>query len=140
MLGGFDTVVDCLLGTGFSGEVRGKYRDVIDEINDSSAYVISADINSGMNGDTGEYSLAVRSDLTVTIGYLKTGLVRAKLRSDPVIGSLVRTDIGIGLVREEHYLLSDQEWSDNGLPPELTEFDPGDGHIRFRNNREETME
>lgn len=132
MLHGFDTVVDCLLGTGFSGEVRGKYRDAINEINDSFAFVISADINSGMNGDTGEYLLAVKSDITVTIGYYKTGLVRAELRRDPAIGALVCTDIGIGLVREENYLLSDQEWLDNELPPELEEFDPGDGHIRFR--------
>ena len=53
-LSGFDVIVDCILGTGFKGEVRGKAGDAIKAINDADAYVISVDINSGMNGDTGE--------------------------------------------------------------------------------------
>ena len=48
---GYDVIVDCILGTGFSGEVRGNARTAIDAINRSGAYVISVDINSGMNGD-----------------------------------------------------------------------------------------
>ena len=132
-LDGYDTVVDCLLGTGFSGEVRGQYRDAISEINKSSAYVICADINSGMNGDTGCYSLAVRSDITVTIGYLKNGLVIAYLNGDPAIGSLMCTDIGIGLVREENYLLDDGEWDARGLP-ESSKTCVVDGHTYYKGN------
>ena len=49
---GYDIVVDCLLGTGFSGEVRGEMQAAIELINGCTAYVISADINSGVNGDT----------------------------------------------------------------------------------------
>ena len=93
---GFDILVDCLLGTGFSGAPRGRYADAIRAINSSSAYVISADINSGLNGDTGESTLAVKSDLTVSIGYYKTGMF---LRDAPkLIGDLVNVDIGIVLV------------------------------------------
>jgi len=99
VLNGFDTVVDCLLGTGFSGTVRGCYRDAIEAINASGAYVISVDINSGMNGDTGEAELAVRSDLTVTIGFVKTGLVTEN--AGRYMKRLVCADIGIVLVREE---------------------------------------
>ena len=98
-LEGFSTVVDCLLGTGFSGTVRKDYRNAIESINQSGAYVISADINSGMNGDTGEAELAVRSDLTVTIGFVKTGLVTKN--AGKYIKKLVCADIGIKLVREE---------------------------------------
>ncbi len=54
--------------------------------------VISVDINSGMNGDTGEASLAVYSDLTVSIGYIKKGLVTEAAKS--YIGKLVNVDIG----------------------------------------------
>ena len=53
-LSGYDVIVDCILGTGFSGEVRGMAKTAIDAINRSGAYVICVDINSGMNGDTGE--------------------------------------------------------------------------------------
>ena len=98
-LTGYSTVVDCLLGTGFSGTVRGNYRDAIEAINASGAYVISVDINSGMNGDTGEAELAVRSDLTVTIGFVKTGLVTEN--AGRYVKRLVCADIGIVLVREE---------------------------------------
>ena len=98
-LTGYSTVVDCLLGTGFSGTVRGNYRDAIEAINASGAYGISVDINSGMNGDTGEAELAVRSDLTVTIGFVKTGLVTEN--AGRYMKRLVCADIGIVLVREE---------------------------------------
>lgn len=89
----YDIVVDCLLGTGFSGEVRGDIATAIERINASSAYVISADINSGLNGDTGEGALAVRSDLTVSIGYYKKGLFLG--RAPSLIGDLINVDIGI---------------------------------------------
>ena len=98
-LTGYSTVVDCLLGTGFSGTVRCNYRDAIEAINASGAYVISVDINSGMNGDTGEAELAVRPDLTVTIGFVKTGLVTEN--AGRYMKRLVCADIGIVLVREE---------------------------------------
>lgn len=94
----YDVIVDCILGTGFIGEVRGTARNAIEEINESGAYVISVDINSGMNGDTGEAALAVRSDLTVSIGYLKTGLVTEAAKK--YIGRLVNVDIGIILAEE----------------------------------------
>ena len=105
-LNGFDFVVDCLLGTGFSGRVRENYRVAIDEINASGAYVVSVDINSGMNGDTGEGDTVVKSKLTVTIGYVKTGLITEN--AGRFMDRLVCVDIGIVLVREE-WKISDQE-------------------------------
>ena len=92
----FDVIVDCILGTGFVGDVRGTARDAIEAINNSNAYVISVDIPSGMNGDTGEASLAVVSDLTVSIGFVKQGLVTEAAKR--YIKSLVNVDIGIVLI------------------------------------------
>lgn len=71
---GADIVVDCLLGTGFQGSLREPWLSAVNEINGSGSYVVSVDINSGMNGNTGEAETAVRSDLTVTIGFVKRGL------------------------------------------------------------------
>ena len=93
---GSDTIVDCLLGTGFAGEVRGRAKDAIEKINKSSAFVISVDINSGMNGDTGEAVTAVRSDLTVSIGYFKKGLFTEE--ASKYIKEKVNVDIGIVLI------------------------------------------
>ncbi|MBQ6388827.1 MAG: NAD(P)H-hydrate epimerase [Mogibacterium sp.] len=92
----YQVIVDCILGTGFRGEVRGRAGEAIRAINSSGAYVISVDINSGLNGDTGEASLAVRSDLTVSIGYYKQGLFKGV--SDQYIGQLTNVDIGIVLL------------------------------------------
>ena len=98
-LNGYQTVVDCLLGTGFSGSLRENYRTAIEAINNSGAFVISVDINSGMNGDTGSCEQAVQSDLTVTIGYVKNGLITEN--AGRYMRRLVCADIGIVLVREE---------------------------------------
>lgn len=92
-LAGYDLIVDCILGTGFTGTPRGAAAEAIRAINASGAFVVSADINSGMNGDTGEAVLAVRSDLTVSIGFYKTGLFLG--RAPELIGELVNADIGI---------------------------------------------
>ena len=92
----YDVIVDGILGTGFVGEVRGMAKDAIEAINKSNAYVISVDINSGMNGNTGEASLAVKSDLTVSIGYYKKGLFTEA--SKKYIKEKTNVDIGIVLV------------------------------------------
>jgi NAD(P)H-hydrate epimerase len=106
-LAGFDTVVDCLLGTGFAGDLRENYRAAIEAINESGAFVLSVDINSGMNGDTGAGACIVRSDLTVTIGFLKHGLVTE--HAGNYMKRLVRTDIGI-LLAEPERLLAPEEF------------------------------
>ena len=92
-LSGYDFVVDCIFGTGFHGEVRGIAADAIRAINASGAFVVSADINSGMNGDTGEGALCVVSSLTVSIGFYQPGHFRG--RAPEVIGRLTNCDIGI---------------------------------------------
>ena len=106
-LADFDTVVDCLLGTGFAGDLRENYRAAIEAINESGAFVLSVDINSGMNGDTGAGETVVRSDLTVTIGFLKYGLVTE--HAGNYMKRLVRTDIGI-LLAEPERLLAPEEF------------------------------
>lgn len=92
----FDIIVDCIFGTGFKGTVKGVAAMAIEKINSSDAYVISADINSGLNGDTGEGDVAVKSDLTVSIGYYKKGLFLG--RAPDLIGDMINVDIGIYLI------------------------------------------
>lgn len=94
-----DVIVDCLLGTGFQGTLREPWLSAVQEINSSKAEVVSVDINSGMNGDTGEAETAVQSDITVTIGYVKRGLVSPNAAL--YMKKLVVADIGIVLAKEE---------------------------------------
>lgn len=92
-LSGYDVAVDCILGTGFSGPLRENAAQAVRAVNASGAYVVSVDINSGLDGDTGEAPLAVKSDLTVSIGFVKQGLLRGD--APRCVGKLVNADIGI---------------------------------------------
>lgn len=103
-LKGYDIIVDCILGTGFLGELSAELKNVIEAINESGAYVVSADINSGLNGDSGMCDLAVKSDLTVSVGTLKSGhfLGRAK---DFIATPPVNVDIGIAPLDKPYHLI-----------------------------------
>jgi len=105
---GFGSIVDCLFGTGFKGEVKGKTKTLIENINNSKSEVISVDINSGINGDTGlpgtgdPNGTFVYSDITISIGSYKPGhfLNMAK----DVMKKKVNCNIGIEPVDRSYYL------------------------------------
>jgi NAD(P)H-hydrate epimerase len=105
----YDIIVDCIFGTGFKGNVSGVCADVIEKINKSGAYVVCADINSGLNGDNGMCSLAVKSDLTVSIGTRKSGHYLAMAKD--YIGKVVNVDIGIDIVGEPMSLVEPSDVS-----------------------------
>jgi len=70
-----DVIVDALLGTGFCGTLRPEYQRLIYKINQTSKAVLSVDLPSGINADTGAISdVAVKADATITFVGLKQGL------------------------------------------------------------------
>lgn len=70
-----DVIVDALLGTGLSGDVRPAWVTAIEAINRAEAPVLAVDIPSGLSADTGEMlGAAVYADVTVTFIGLKQGL------------------------------------------------------------------
>lgn len=74
-LGDCDVIVDALLGTGLDREVAGQWLEVINIINRSNTPVLSLDIPSGLNADTGcTMGCAVKADATMTFIGLKQGL------------------------------------------------------------------
>ena len=87
-------IVDALLGTGLDRVVAGAYKDAIDAINRSGRPVLAIDLPSGINSDTGQImGAAVRSDKTVTFGYLKPGLLQHPAAT--LCGSIHAVDIGL---------------------------------------------
>lgn len=70
-----DIIIDAILGTGLSTAVSGPYEQVIQAINASRRPILSVDVPSGLNADTGAVlGAGVRADLTVTFGLPKIGL------------------------------------------------------------------
>lgn len=71
-----DVIIDALYGTGFYGEVNEKAASVIELINSSNRPIISVDLPSGLEADTGKNSgICVKANHTVTFGLPKIGLV-----------------------------------------------------------------
>src|SRR5918994_1224472 len=89
-----DLVVDALLGTGFSGEVREREAGIIGQVNSAGAPVLAVDVPSGVHGATGEVEgAAVLADLTVCAHAAKAGCVISPGREHA--GEVVAVDIGI---------------------------------------------
>jgi hydroxyethylthiazole kinase-like uncharacterized protein yjeF len=87
-------VVDALLGTGASGAPREPFARSIEAIGESDALVVSVDVPSGVDADTGSApGAAVAADVTVTFSALKRGLVVG--RGAALAGDVVLAGIGI---------------------------------------------
>lgn len=70
----FDIIVDALFGTGLSRNIEGQMEALINTINDAKVPVLSLDIPSGINSDSGEVlGCALKAEATVSFGILKRG-------------------------------------------------------------------
>lgn len=103
-----DVVVDALLGTGISGDPREPAASMIRAIEDADATVVSVDVPSGLDGETGTPGEpTVTPDRVVTFHDEKPGLPELAARvtvADIGIPSAAETVIGPGdrrLVRRE---------------------------------------
>jgi len=75
---GADMIVDGLFGTGLSGQLSDEYRQLIEGINAQGCPILSVDIPSGLDCDTGEaLGAAIRATYTVSFVAVKRGLVAA---------------------------------------------------------------
>ena len=85
---GYDVVVDALVGIGFQGLARPELIALIDSVNQMASPVLSLDIPSGLNADTGEAGSAViEAHTTLTFIAMKPGLLTGRARD--VVGRLV---------------------------------------------------
>jgi NAD(P)H-hydrate epimerase len=92
--GDADLVVDALLGTGLRGEVREPYLSAIEAMNTCGRMILSVDIPSGLDADTGHpLGAAVRAHTTVTFAAAKVGFSSPVARE--YVGELVVADIGV---------------------------------------------
>lgn len=87
-----DIIVDGILGTGISGNIKEPYASAIDMINKSNAFKLAIDVPSGLDPDTGNTSdKYVKADATVTFHKMKIGMPKRK----DLCGDIVVAKIGI---------------------------------------------
>jgi len=92
----FDIIVDCIFGTGLDREITGRYKEAIERINSSGAYVVSCDIPSGLNANTGKVmGAAVKADLTIAIQEYKLGHFLNDGKD--YCGKIILKDIGLSV-------------------------------------------
>lgn len=95
-----EIVIDAILGTGFKfdavKEPQRTWIEAINEAKNQGAYVISCDVPSGMNAQTGEVAdVCVKADKTVTMMCNKTGMTLPKAREytgDIVVAEIAEID------------------------------------------------
>ena len=96
-----DVVIDGILGTGISGEIKEPYASAINYINKLNCFKFAVDVPSGLNPDTGETAnICVKSDMTVTFHKMKRGIPKRK----DLTGELFAEKIGIPVEAEEGVL------------------------------------
>jgi len=90
----YSIIVDAVFGVGLSREVSGKYRTLLDKMNQAAGRKMAVDIPSGVSADTGAVmGTAFQADYTVTFQAQKLGLVLYPGKE--YAGEVITADIGI---------------------------------------------
>ncbi|KER06409.1 NADH-hydrate epimerase protein [Marine Group I thaumarchaeote SCGC AAA799-E16] len=96
-----DVIIDGILGTGISGEIREPYASAINYINKTDCYKFAVDVPSGLDPQTGETAnICTKCDMTVTFHKMKQGIPKRK----DLTGELFAEKIGIPPEAEEGIL------------------------------------
>lgn len=89
-----DQIIDALIGYGLEGPPHGDAAHLIAAATASPAPIVSLDVPSGVDVDTGAaYDLSIHAAATLTLALPKVGLVRPEARSR--VGDLYLADIGV---------------------------------------------
>ena len=88
-----DVIVDCLFGSGFSGELSPESSKLIEQMNSAARLNIACDIPSGLDLQGRVGSIAFRADYTMSMGALKAGLFADSAKD--IVGEVIVGDLGI---------------------------------------------
>jgi NAD(P)H-hydrate epimerase len=94
-----DIIIDGILGTGINGIIKDPFSKIIDKINQqkTKSFILSVDIPSGLNPDTGEiYDKSIKANTTITFHRIKHGL----LKNIEYSGEILPVKIGIPIEAE----------------------------------------
>ncbi|PIN82391.1 MAG: NAD(P)H-hydrate epimerase, partial [Nitrosopumilales archaeon CG11_big_fil_rev_8_21_14_0_20_33_24] len=76
-----DIIIDGIFGTGFQNEIHDPIYTIITQMNKSKAHIISNDVPSGINADTGiSANISVNSDFIIALHKPKKGILNSKIK------------------------------------------------------------
>lgn len=94
-----DCIVDAIFGFGCHSNPRGIFGEIIQFINQSDCHVISVDVPSGLNCDTGEvYENCIYANTTISFFASKLGFFYPDVKE--VLGKLVIKDLDVLEIEE----------------------------------------
>ena len=102
-----DLIIDGIIGYSLAGAPRGGAAKLIRWANQQNVPILSLDVPSGIDPNTGEtFEPAIRATATMTLALPKSGLATAAARD--AVGELYLADIGVppGLYSEPSLNLS----------------------------------
>jgi NAD(P)H-hydrate epimerase len=87
-------IIDAIFGTGLIGIVRDDYKRLIESINGLGCPVLSVDIPSGLDCDTGlPFGVSIKANCTITFAAVKKGFVFENARA--YTGDIFVASIGV---------------------------------------------
>lgn len=107
----YDVIVDAILGTGIRGQLADAYLLAVERINSNRTPVLSIDIPTGVEADTGfVYSEAIKANFTITFVAQKKGIYTGDAPNYRGRVSLSTLDIPSRLFNSETFHLFSQNW------------------------------
>ena len=109
-----DIIIDSILGIGINRPLDEFYNELIDIINEHSKKIISVDVPSGLDANTGKpLGNAIKANITYTFEVIKKGFLN--YQSFDYLGDLKVVNIGIPLevkeiIDEKMYILENKEY------------------------------
>ncbi len=86
----YEIIIDALIGYNLKGKLKANYEIIIDWANQQDSKIISLDVPSGVDANTGEdFGISIKPFCTLTLALPKTGCIKEKT------GKLYLGDLGI---------------------------------------------
>ena len=125
-----DVIIDCIFGIGFKGEMRGAAAELVKDINSMNKTVISVDIPSGLEGDSGKVTGAhISANYTLAVSCKKP--VHVLKPASDYCGKVFVINIGFGNKCYEidggcAFLSADNKFVKDALPQREADSNKGD--------------
>lgn len=114
----FDIIVDGIFGIGLKRDIEDNLKNIFEYINELKKFVISIDVPSGIDSDTGEIrGSAIKSSYTLTMFYPKKGFF--EYPAIEYIGNLVVGRLNFGDMFLDSIVKSNMELVDENMVQKL---------------------